>query len=181
VTGAPDGHAMPRRVVVLACGQALRGDDAVAARAVEALPSDARRRADVRPVGALGPDDLVALEPDAPVVVVDAVAGVEPGRVVSLALDELGLRSVASLVCSTHQLPIDRVIGLANLLRDVPVRGRFVGLGIDAVLPGAPLSAPVAAALPRFRAAIAEAVEALASESPEARGAAAPDAQPASR
>jgi hydrogenase maturation protease len=150
--------------VVFACGDALRGDDSVAGLAVASLPPRTRSATDVRSVGALEPEALMALAPWQPVVVVDAVVGVEPGTLVDLDLAELAARSAAITAWSSHQLPIDRVIGLACLLRGQPVRGRFVGLGIGSVGAGLGPSERVAAAIPSLRQAITRAVEQLAAD-----------------
>jgi hydrogenase maturation protease len=158
------GGGDARRVVVFACGHRLRGDDSIGLSAVEGLPDDALGGAQVRPVGALAPEQLVDLEAGTRVVIVDAVAGPEPGRIVELDLASLtSERLVAERVVATssHQLPLDRVVALAQLLRDEPLEGRFVGIGIGAVAPGAGPGAAVLAALPAFRAAIERALEAV--------------------
>ena len=148
--------------MVFACGDPLRGDDSVAPVAVSGLPSGAAALAEVRVVGALEAEHLVDLPAGVAAVIVDAVVGPEPGAIVELSLAELGARAARVITTSTHQLPLDRVVALAQLLRDEPVMGRFVGVGIEAVTEGAELSEPVAGALPAFRVAIARAITDLA-------------------
>jgi hydrogenase maturation protease len=156
-----------RRVVVFACGDALRGDDSVAGRAVASLPSGTTSAADVRSVGALEPEMLMALDPQTPVVVVDAVVGVGVGDIVELDLAGLASKTDRVAAWSSHQLPLERVISLAELLRGAPVRGRFVGLGIGRVEGGAGLSPGAAAAMPRLVVAVERAVETLTTRGSE--------------
>lgn len=153
------------RVVLFACGNALRGDDSVAGRALAGLPDEVLRRAEVRSTAALEPEQLVDLDAGLAVLVIDAVAGVPAGQLVRLDLEAVADRAADVRACSTHQLPLDRVLGLASLLRDAPVRGLFLGLGVGDVGAGTRLSGPVAAAMPGLREAIAVAVEELAGPS----------------
>lgn len=149
-------------MVLFACGNALRGDDSVAGRAVAGLPDEVLRRTEVRSTAALEPEQLIELDAGLAVLVVDAVAGVAPGQLVRLDLEAVAERAADVRACSTHQLPLDRVLGLASLLRDGPVRGLFLGLGVGDVGAGTQMSGPVAAAVPDLREAIAAAVEELA-------------------
>ena len=107
----------------------------------------------MRPAAELRVEDLVDLPADAACLIVDAVAGVEPGRIVRLPLDQLGERS-GFTPRSSHQLPIDLVVGLAGILRDRPVEGTFVGLGGLAFGYGTSLSTVTRAAVPAFADAI---------------------------
>lgn len=148
-------------VVVFACGDPLRGDDSVAPLAVKGLPAGMMEGVAVRLVGALEAEYLVDLPPRMRVVIVDAVVGPEPGTIVVMDLAEMSGRAEQVVTTSTHQLPLDQVVVLAQLLRDEPIEGRFVGVGIEAVNQGTALSTPVEAALPALRDAVAEAVLAL--------------------
>ena len=182
-------------IIVLACGDELRGDDGVALVVVGALPPEVLARAEVRIVGAVAVEELVALPTGSRVVIVDAVAGLAPGQLVELelaaligrapdratldaeapaapdagALDALRPAALnphvpkAPAVSSTssHQLPLPEVVALAELLRNAPLEGRFVGVGIESVAFGSGLSMPVAAAVPALAEAIARAVRAL--------------------
>jgi hydrogenase maturation protease len=158
----------PVAVKVFVCGQPDRGDDAAALAAVEILDPAVRDRIDVVEAGQLDVLLLLDLPADAPCVVVDAVAGISPG--------EIWVRPLAALVDraramseggrapeprSSHELPLEQVLALAATLRAAPPAGTFVGIGGSGWDVGSPLSAAVAAALPAFAAAIAEAVEAL--------------------
>ncbi len=82
-------RAMTGRIIVLACGDELRGDDGVALAAVGALSPAVLARAEVRIVGAVAVEDLVALPAGSRVVIVDAVAGPAPGQLVELELAAL--------------------------------------------------------------------------------------------
>ena len=161
-------------VRVLVCGNAERGDDAVAPAAMAALgPTLAREIADrieVRPVGELRVEDLVDLPPGVRCLVVDAVAGIAPGEVVRLPLDALGA-GPGFTPRSSHQLPIDLVVGLAGVLRDRPVEGTFIGLAGRSFGYGTPISSVVRAALPPFVAAIECELRALAFGAPRPAGA----------
>lgn len=152
--------SLPRNIVVFACGDPLRGDDSVAPRAVKALPPEATAGIDARLVGALEPEYLIDLPARTRVIIVDAVVGPEPGEIVELDLADLSGRAEAVVTTSTHQLPLDQVVALAQLLRDEPIEGTFVGVGIEAVAHGEALSQPVEAALPALQDAIARAIAA---------------------
>jgi len=216
---------MTGRIIVLACGDELRGDDGVAVAAVGALPPAILARAEVRIVGAVAVEDLVALPVGSRVVIVDAVAGPAPGQLVEFELAALHGRAhdpaapdaevsaapahdpaapdaevsaapahdpaapdaeasaapdaeasaapdaaaihtrapgaPAAGPTSSHQLPLPEVVALAGLLRDAPLEGRFVGVGIKSVAFGSGLSEAVAAAVPALAEAVARAVRAL--------------------
>ena len=123
------------------------------------MPPEHMAGIDVRNVGALEAEYLIDLPSSAQVIIVDAVVGPEPGEIVEMDLRELSGRADAVVTTSTHQLPLDRVVALAQLLRDEPIEGRFVGVGIEAVAHGQALSQPVEAALPALRSAIARAMD----------------------
>ena len=150
-----------RRVVVFACGDPLRGDDSVAPLAVKGMAAEVIEGVDVRLVGALEAEYIIDLPPGARVVIVDAVVGPPPGEIVEMDLAEMSGRATQVVTTSTHQLPLNKVVALAQLLRDEPVTGRFVGIGIETVSQGAALSHPVEDALPALRKAVARAVETL--------------------
>lgn len=151
-------RAMDSPIVVFACGDPLRGDDAVAPLACRSLPAEVLARAELRVVGALEAEVLIALPAGTWVVIVDAVVGPPPGQLVEMDLAELSGRSAALVTTSSHQLPLDRVVGLAQLLRDEPLEGRFVGVGIESVVAGMELSESVARAIPALRDTVARAV-----------------------
>lgn len=146
------------RVVVFACGDALRGDDAVAWLAVKDLPGAVLAAAEVRLVGALEPEYLIELPAGVKVVIVDALVGPASGRIVEMDLLELSSRAAAVVATSSHQLPLSEVVALAQLLRDEPFAGLLVGMGIESVSVGGELSEGVSAAIPALRFAVAAAV-----------------------
>ena len=119
----------PALVPVLVCGERERGDDGVAFAAVDALPADVRRLADVRPCGQLEVDDLLAVPDGTACVVVDAAVGVAPGRVVAIGLADIAARGAGGAPRSSHTLPPDQAIALATALRGEPPAGVFVGIG----------------------------------------------------
>jgi hydrogenase maturation protease len=105
----------------------------------------------------MDPEDLASLPRGTFVVIVDAVAGVPPGRLVRIDLARLGEAAGAMSPTSTHQLPLGDVIGFAELLGWDP-RGVFLGVGAATVAPGEGLSPEVERALPELGAAIVEEV-----------------------
>jgi len=160
---------MTTRVPIFVCGEPARGDDAAGFAAIELLPPDLRERAEVVPVGQLDILFLMDLPADAPCVVVDAVAGLRPGEIwvrpLAALVDRARVLAVAGRAPeprSSHELPLEQVLDLAATLRDAPPAGTFIGIGGGCFDVGTPLTAPVAAALPQFAAAIAAEVVAFA-------------------
>ncbi len=152
---------MTSRVVVFACGDPLRGDDSVAHVACRALPPEALARVDIKLVGALQPEYLRDLPAGVRAVIVDAVVGPSPGQIVEMLLSEMSGRAESVITTSTHQLPLDEVVALAQLLRDEPVQGRFVGMGIELVEVGEHVTPSVESSLAALTAAVARAVAEL--------------------
>lgn len=150
-----------RRVVVFACGDPLRGDNSVAPLACTSLPPETLARADVKLVGALEVEYLRDLPAGVCAVIADAVVGPPAGQLVEMDLADLNGRAERIVTTSTHQLPLDQVVAIAQLLRDEPVVGRFVGIGVEAVAIGAEPTSSVAASVPALRDAVARAVAAL--------------------
>ncbi len=83
------------------------------------------------------------------------------GRVVEWDLAGLSGRTAPLVSLSSHQLPLDQVVAMSQLLRDEPLEGRFVGLGIGSVVLGEPPADIVAGAVPALRDAVARAIVAL--------------------
>ena len=165
---------MTSRVPIFVCGERARGDDAAGFAAVDLLPPGLRERADVVPVGQLDILFLMDLPADAPCVVVDAVAGIRAGEVWVRPLAALVDRARALQASgrapeprSSHELPLEQVLALAATLRDAPPAGTFVGIGGTCFDVGAPLTAPVAAALPAFADAVAAEIAAFAVREPQ--------------
>ncbi len=161
----------PRRILVLACGEASRGDDAAGLlaadvvrrwvagtgeppRPLRGLLQALRDRIEVVTVGQLEPDDLLEVADDDAVVVVDAVRGVEPGSIVRRPLVDLASGGPAPR--SSHTLPLRDVLGLAQTLRGSLPRGVFVGLGGSVFELGAAPSGPVLQGLAALAAAVVE-------------------------
>lgn len=142
---------------IIVCGNADRGDDGAALVAVATLlPSLDRgllNKIEVRRCLELRVEDLVDVPPDVRCVILDAVVGAEPGQVVERPLDGLDVRADFT-PRSSHQLPLEMVLGLARVLRERPIEGAFVGLAGHGFGYGTPLSRVVRAALPAYCAAI---------------------------
>jgi hydrogenase maturation protease len=152
-------RATPIAVEILVCGSPDRADDGAPIAACEllrpALPGDVS----LRVVGQLDIDDLLSIRTGAGVVVVDAATGIEPGDVVELPLT--GLSGGATLVRarSSHALAIPEVVGLAEMIRGRPLRGRVVAIGGSQFGLGRPLSKSVVTALPVLAKAVLDAIE----------------------
>jgi hydrogenase maturation protease len=137
-----------RRVTILVCGDVMRGDDAVADAMVRALPTATRRLVEVREVGGLMPDDLLAAAP--PVIVVDAVHGPPAGTIVDRPLNELSeLFDSGVTPGSSHALPLPMVLQVVERLSGSLPEGRFIGVAGEGFGIGAPLTANVAGAVER--------------------------------
>ena len=122
----------PPIVRIIVCGNADRGDDGVALAAaatlLPTLPPELAAEARGPPLSGAagrGPRRPARRRPR---LIVDAVLGIEPGEVVRMPLDDLAERP-AFTPRSSHELPIDLVVGLAGIIRERPVPGTFVGLG----------------------------------------------------
>ena len=119
---------MSGRWTLLVCGDPARGDDGAALAAVDRLEVGQRDGIQIRRVGQLEPDELVAALSAGPCLVVDAVHGVEPGQVVEIPLRQLA-GGDGPVPASTHALPIPVVIGLAEALGADIDDGTFIGIG----------------------------------------------------
>jgi hydrogenase maturation protease len=133
-------------VVVFACGETLRGDDGVAHAAVDALSQRDAGTSSVRHVSSLGPEDLAGLGEDSTSIIVDAVIGVPPGEIVRMDLLDLP-HGTTMRPTSSHQLPLDMIVGLAKLMGWKP-RGVFLGVGGLDFTHGASLSPEVRRVVP---------------------------------
>jgi hydrogenase maturation protease len=154
-----------RRVVVLVCGEPMRGDDGVAQAVLDALSPETRSLADVREVGQLMPDDLCDLG-GAPVVLLDAVDGIAPGKLVDLPLTGLSDACGRGLSpASSHALPIPLTLGVVERLAGKLPEGRFLGIGAASYAIGAPLSPPVQEAVTVCCAQLGEWIRVLGGES----------------
>ena len=156
-------HPARNRVHVLICGEPLRGDDAAAPLAAEMLPPDVLALATITELGQLGVEALLNVPADAAVVVADAAVGIPAGRIVVLPLEDVARPAGSGASpASSHTLPPDQVLALADEMRGWPLRGTFVGIGGAEFRFGEPPSEEVAAALPAFAAALADEIRRLA-------------------
>jgi hydrogenase maturation protease len=155
-----------RGVHVMACGNIDRADDGAGCRALGLLLarlSDRRgRRIEIEQCGHLDIQRMLDVPAGTPIVIVDAAVGIRPGRVVTVPLDDLIDHPDGPSPHSSHVLPINQVLGVANALLASPLRGVFVGLGGGDFSFGDRLSPPVARAMPRFVDAIAAAIDQFA-------------------
>ena len=145
------------RVTVFACGEPLRGDDGVAHAAVEGLPERVRHGTDVHHVTALCPEDLAGLDPHATAIVVDAVVGVPVGEIVRYDLERMPSHPPMRPT-SSHQLPLDMVMGIAKLMGWEP-HGAFIGVGTVRFDHGHSLSPELMRVVPLVGEAIAGEIE----------------------
>jgi hydrogenase maturation protease len=139
---------------ILACGDASRGDDGAAIAALERLPAELSARLVIRRVGMLEPDDLVSATSGGSCMVLDAVHGIEPGTVVELPVAALAALD-APAPASSHALPLEVVIGLAEALGADLDAATFLGIGGADFALGRGLSAPVRDALDAYASRIA--------------------------
>jgi hydrogenase maturation protease len=149
---------MPARVIAI--GQGAAGDDGVGFAVLDRLRADGVP-ADVELRRAEEDAALVTLlATPHPVVIVDAVLGSPPGRVVDL--DPAQLAAAGLPPVSTHGLGVAQAIALARVLapEDVAPSIRIVGVTIErpqryAQTLSAPVAAAVAPAAARVRALVA--------------------------
>ncbi len=159
--GGPSHGA--RQVHLVVCGEPSRGDDGAALAALARVPADVLALAHVHTTGDPDPAVLAGIPDTAACVVADAVAGVAPGEVVTLALADVGAGAGRTAgernrLRSTHTLPLADVLALAAEIRGSPLEGCVVGVGISGTALGAGLSPAVQAALPAFAAALGAAI-----------------------
>jgi hydrogenase maturation protease len=137
-----------RQVTLLVCGEPMRGDDGVASAVLSALPAATRSLARVVHVGQLMPDDLLT-SGGGPVILLDAVAGPEPGEIIDLplaALRDTGTTGISP--ASSHALPMPITVEVARLLGGGLPEGRFIGVAGASYGLGTDLSPAVQAAVP---------------------------------
>lgn len=150
----------PPSVRLLVCGNADRGDDGAALSAVAtllpSLPSAMLERLEVRRCGHLRVEDLTDVPAGEVTVVVDAAVGIPPGHVVTLPIRQILADAESPTPRSSHELPIDQVLGLAQVMRPGGLpEGTFIGIGGRRFGYGRPLSRSVRLNMAHFQAAIA--------------------------
>ncbi len=134
-------------VEVLVCGSPDRGDDGAPIAAAKLLHGGLPPDVTLRVVGMLDVDDLLSIPRGAGVVIVDAATGIEPGTIVELVLNGLIGQHGGVHPRSSHALALPEVVGLAEMMRGRPLRGRIVAIGGAQFGLGDPFSPPVSAAL----------------------------------
>lgn len=153
---------MGRSVLILGVGNPLAGDDGVGVRAIEALAvaSDLPEGIRLLDIGVLGMDMLAWIQPDEPVVILDAVHGPgDPGTLYRLGLDAIAAPAEPPL--SVHDLGIAHALDAARLMGR-PLRGTLIGVEPARALAfTSGLSPAVAAALPALQAAAIREAELL--------------------
>lgn len=171
-------HLAPPSVRLLVCGNADRGDDGAALSAVAtllpSLPAALLERLEVRRCGHLRVEDLLDVPPNEVCVVVDAAVGIPPGHVVALPIATIAADPDAPTPRSSHELPIDQVLGLAGVMRPGGLpNGTFIGIGGRRFGYGRPLSRSVRLNMASFQHAIADELSRLthvSTEGPSATG-----------
>jgi hydrogenase maturation protease len=149
----------PPSVRLLVCGNADRGDDGAALSAIAtllpSLPHALLECLEVRRCGHLRVEDLVDVPAGEVAIVVDAAVGIAPGHVVTLPIRRIAADPGSPSPRSSHELPVDQVLGLADALRPGGLpEGSFVGIGGRRFGYGRPLSRSVRINMPTFQAAI---------------------------
>jgi hydrogenase maturation protease len=144
-------------VAIAGAGNILAADDGVGVRAIRDLEARSELPPGVRllEIGTLGPCALGYLYEDEAVVLLDATRGHgPPGTIYRIDLEELerlDAESPRGAPLSVHDLGPTDLLREARLLGR-PIRGVLLGVEPACLGPiGAPLSGPVAAALPRLR------------------------------
>lgn len=150
----------PRRVRLLVCGGADRGDDGAPLSAVagllSGLPPHLLAVLEVRRCEQLRLTDLLDVPPSSACVIVDAVTGVPVGEILTLPLADLPNRAhpIGLVARSTHELPLGELVALAQGMREASLVGSFVGIGGRSFGFGRALGRVVRAAMPAYRSAI---------------------------
>lgn len=136
------------RANIIGIGQAAAGDDGVGLAVIEAL-----RKSPPHEVGLFVAPEASALlsllESQAPVILIDAIVGIEVGEVRLLTPESLESASFAPL--SSHGLGVSEALRMAEILSpELSPQVFIIGVGIEApVTRSYGLSAPVLAAIPK--------------------------------
>jgi hydrogenase maturation protease len=153
---------------VLVCGNGDRGDDGAAlvaiAHVLPRLEPATSQRVEVRRCPQLDPTDLIDVGEDEACLVIDTVVGLEAGRVLELPLEDL-VRTTEVAPRSSHALPIQQVLGIAEAVRGNLPRGAFVGIGGRWFGFGTTRSKALRAGLPAFESAVHAAITRFAGAS----------------
>ncbi|HEX3265018.1 MAG TPA: hypothetical protein VHR16_05065 [Candidatus Limnocylindrales bacterium] len=153
---------------VLVCGSADRGDDGAALSAIAhilpALSPMTSQLLEVRRCQQLDPSDLIDVPADEACLVLDTVVGIDAGTVIELPLAELA-RQQGMAPRSSHALPIQQVVGIAEAVRGGLPRGLFVGIGGKWFGFGPTRSRALREGMPAYERAVRAAIAALAGAS----------------
>lgn len=149
--------------VVFACGDPVHADPSVAAQACTSLPPQTLAVADVTLIADLRPEYLRDLPAGVRAIVVDTVVGAKHGEIVDVALIDMSGRADSLVTSANLQLPLDQVVAMAQLLRDTPVEGRFIGIGTETVVGDQRTTSGSTDLVAPLRDAVARAAEELAS------------------
>ena len=131
--GGPPPELTEQRsdIVLFACGDPAHAEhDSIAIAAAKSLPPETLEQVDLKLTGPMRAEYLRDLTPGTHVVIADTAPGT-PGETVELTFLELSGREESFAASATTDPPLDEVVAMAQLLRDKPIRGRFVGLGVD--------------------------------------------------
>lgn len=166
-------------VRILVCGSADRGDDGAAlaalAHLLPTLSPEICARIEVRRCPQLDAADLVDIAPGASCLIADTAVGIAPGTVVTIPLAEIASRTPRVAPRSSHALPVDQVLLVAEAIRGSLPDGTFVGIGGKWFGFGARFSRTVKANLPALEAAVlAEIVRMTEADVPSAPPSAVP-------
>ena len=134
--------------------------DSVAIAACTSLPAAVLERIDLKLVGPMRPEYLRDLAQGTYVVIADTVPGT-PGRIEETRFGDLVGREDPLEASSSTIQPLDEVIAMAQLVRSEPIRGRFLGLGVEAVDLTAP---PDATAVEQMRSAVVKVIDELTAQ-----------------
>ena len=123
-------------------------------RLLPTLPRAILDHVEVRRREILAVGDLVDLGVGEACVIVDTAAGIEPGQVITVSLEQMAAVAVGPVPRSAHVDRIDEGIRSVSATRGCVPPGSFVGIGGRSYGFGVPLSIPVRTSLPTFVAAI---------------------------
>lgn len=150
---------------ILVCGTADRGDGGAALMAISHvlpdLPETVRARLEIRRCPQLDVTDVMDVGEGVACVVIDTVVGMEPGSVVTMALDDLARRPGGVAPRSSRVLSVDDALLIAEVCRGSLPVGTFVGIGGRWFGYAEHFSRAVKAGLPEFAVAIRCSIEEL--------------------
>ncbi len=142
-------------VRILVCGSADRGDDGAAlaalAHLLPTLSPEICARIEVRRCVQLDAADLVDVGPAEACVIADTAVGVPAGTIVTIPIADLARRSPGVLPRSSHALPAEQVLLVAEAIRGTLPEGTFVGIGGKWFGYGTRFSRAVKAGLPALQ------------------------------